>query len=261
VIDDLGIYFDATRPSRLERLLMESDFSDDLLVRAAVLRKNLIAAKLTKYNVGAQNWSRPANAQRVILVPGQVDNDASLRYGAPAHLNNEQLLKAVRVANPDALVIYKEHPDVTAGLRQGKASRDTLQTYCDVWLEDTPMAALLEVVDEVHTITSLAGFEALIRNKRVVCYGQPFYAGWGLTTDMLAFAPGRRDRVLSINALVAATLILYPRYISRHTGRFIEVETALEQLLQWQATGVSTMPMWRQALRKVLIVAARIRGR
>jgi len=32
-------------------------------------------------------------------------------------------------------------------------------------------------------MTSLSGFEALLRDKKVVTYGSPFYAGWGLTED------------------------------------------------------------------------------
>ena len=44
-------------------------------------------------------------------------------------------------------------------------------------------AALLGEIDELHTLTSLAGFEALLRGRRVVVYGRPWYAGWGLTDD------------------------------------------------------------------------------
>ena len=73
------------------------------------------------------------------------------------------------------------------------------------------IAALINLVDEVHTITSLAGFEALLRGRKVATYGQPFYAGWGLTTDNVPL--NRRQRRLQIEELVAGTLILYPNYI------------------------------------------------
>jgi capsular polysaccharide export protein len=74
------------------------------------------------------------------------------------------------------------------------------------------MAALLAQVDAVHVLTSLTGFEALLRGREVVCHGVPFFAGWGLTRD-LAPVPARRTRRLSLDALVAGTLILYPRYL------------------------------------------------
>jgi len=40
----------------------------------------------------------------------------------------------------------------------------------------------------------------------------PFYAGWGLTTD-LGQIPVRRSRRLAIDELVAGALLLYPRYL------------------------------------------------
>jgi len=83
VIDDLGIYYDATRESRLERILAETAFDDASLQRAATLRERIIAGGLTKYNVGAGGWQRPSNAHRVILVPGQVEPEASIASGAP----------------------------------------------------------------------------------------------------------------------------------------------------------------------------------
>ncbi len=56
-------------------------------------------------------------------------------------------------------------------------------------------------------MTSLTGFEALLRGKAVFTYGLPFYAGWGLTQDRHAHP--RRHRRLSIDELVAAALIGY----------------------------------------------------
>ena len=68
----------------------------------------------------------------------------------------------------------------------------------------------LDWADHVVTITSLMGFEALMRGKRVTTLGRPFYSGWGLTDDL---APPGRTRGLSLEELIAAALILYPRYI------------------------------------------------
>jgi capsular polysaccharide export protein len=117
VVDRRGIYFDATRPSDLEVLLAETAFSSDLLERAAGLRTRIVAEGLTKYNVGTKVWRRPPHITRVLLVPGQVESDASIAYGAPDIKTNLALLQAVRAANPDAHVLYKPHPDVSAGMR------------------------------------------------------------------------------------------------------------------------------------------------
>ena len=111
------------------------------------------------------------------------------------------------------------------------------------------------MVDELHTLTSLAGFEALLRGKTVVCYGQPFYSGWGLTSDMIPVA--RRTRQLTLNELVAGALMLYPTYISRTTGRFTTPERALDELLAWRQQQPGGVSLWTRLKRVVLRLWAR----
>lgn len=250
VMDQSGIYFDATRPSNLERILNSTTFDSILLDRAKHLRGRLVADGLTKYNVGAAGWTRPdcgvlsdkAQPLQVILVPGQVETDASLAYGAPGIRRNIDLLRAVRTENTEAYLIYKPHPDVVAGLRrEGDGELDAAR-WCDEVLVDVSMGSLLLLVDEVHTLTSLTGFEALLRGKKVVCYGQPFYAGWGLTRDILPIE--RRVRRISLDELVAGVLVLYPAYVSRTTGRFTTPERALDELLIWCDNARVLLPWW-----------------
>jgi capsular polysaccharide export protein len=253
IIDRQGIYYNATCASDLEGLLAKTDFSTALLERAAALRQRISTAGLTKYNVGSGAWQRPADTNKVILVPGQVETDASLAFGAPGICRNLDLLKAVREANPHAYVIYKPHPDVVAGMRKRGENEDSASHYCDEVVVDLPMGQLLNQVDEVHVLTSLAGFEALLRGKHVATYGQPFYAGWGLTRDHCP--PQRRQRKLSLDALVAGALILYPTYVSRSTGRFTTPEGALDELLAWRAAppaGGLFMNLKRRILRLVV---------
>jgi capsular polysaccharide export protein len=59
-------------------------------------------------------------------------------------------------------------------------------------------------------MTSLLGFEALIRGKSVTCLGLPFYCGWGLTRDRQE-VPRRHARP-DILGLIHAYLIEYQRY-------------------------------------------------
>ena len=272
VIDDLGIYFDATRPSRLEHLLRLHDFDDALCERARALRTAIVNAGLTKYNVGGTPWQRPAGTRRVVLVPGQVETDASIQWGAGALRTNAALLQAVREAEPDAWVVYKPHPDVVAGLRQTdtswQAACESLRAHCDEVVIDVPMHTLLAAVDHVHTLTSLTGFEALLRERPVTTWGMPFYAGWGLTDDRVGAdhpARQRRKRRLLLDELVAATLILYPTYLSRHSGAYTTPEQALLELREWQRLGTregsAATHAWRAAKRRVLHAVARWRQR
>lgn len=251
VCDDLGMYYDASRPSRLEVILRRTTFTPELCDRAEALRKAILAAGLTKYNLAHPNegWRRPPTSRRVILVPGQVETDASIRHGAADIRTNLALLQAVRAANPDAYIVYKPHPDVVAGLRQGGHDAEGMRATCDELLLGGDMAQILAVVDEVHTLTSLTGFEALLRGVSVTCYGRPFYAGWGLTQDKAYIL--RRGRELTLPELVAGALILYPTYISRTTGRFTTPERAVSELMAWRDAGGSRLPLWRRMLRPI----------
>ncbi|WP_202802790.1 hypothetical protein [Halomonas smyrnensis] len=235
VIDSKGIYYDPRTPSTLETLLNSGGFSSSDAERAALLMQRLIKENVTKYNVGVSVWQRPDAHRRVILVPGQVESDASILYGAGEIRTNIDLLKAVRSENPEAHILYKPHPDVLANLReQGVGEGDALE-HCDEVITDALMAQLLDDVDEVHVMTSLAGFEGLIRRKTVVVYGSPFYAGWGLTRDKQSHP--RRRRTLSLEQLVAGTLIYYPTYVSLKTGYYMTAEDALDQLIDWRENG------------------------
>ena len=234
VTDDLGIYYDPAIPSRLEQLIL-SPLPPGGQARAEALIDTLRATALTKYNLGGTIPDLPQG--RRILIPGQVEDDASLQTGAGDIRTNAALLQTVWEQNPDAILLYKPHPDVEAGLRPGAVPDEIALKFADAILPHTDIAALLPLIDEVWTLTSLTGFEALIRGKTVTTLGAPFYAGWGLTTD-LGTLPRRRlrrdDGSLqprpSLAHLVHATLIAYPRYWDPVSRRPCPPEVAAERL-------------------------------
>jgi len=227
VVDDLGIYYDPSRPSRLETLIEASAaLSDADRRRAEALIATLIGERLSKYNLGGANVADLPTGRR-ILVPGQVEDDASIRLGATDVTTNHGLLAAARKANPAAVIIYKPHPDVEAGLRKGTVSEAT--SLADVVATKADPLALIDQVDEVWTMTSLLGFEALLRGKKVTCLGSPFYAGWGLTDDR-AMPVTRRSASPDVIALAHAVLIDYPRYFDPKSGLPCPVEVAVERL-------------------------------
>jgi len=231
VLDRRGIYYDAGASSDLEVLLNETRFDEDLLARAGGLRAQLVARGLSKYNVGASGAALPFDPpmdRKVILVPGQVETDASIASGSPLFKTNLALLREVRRSSPDAFIVYKPHPDVVGGGRFGEVNEETPGKLFDAMVADVSIAELLGRVDEVHTLCSLAGFEALLRGVKVATYGMPFYAGWGLTEDRLACP--RRQRRLDLDQLVAGALILYPLYIDPQSGDHVNVETAVQLL-------------------------------
>jgi capsular polysaccharide export protein len=168
-------------------------------------------------------------------------------------------LRRVREDRRDAHLVYKPHPDVLARKRSAGADLDEAHRWCDEVVTDVPIGSLLDAVDEVHVLTSLAGFEALLRGKRVVCHGSPFYAGWGLTEDTQKHP--RRTRRLTLDELVAAALILYPTYVSRVSGAFTTPERALYELQHWQQIAPPREAGWLRVMRAVKRMRDRWRRR
>lgn len=228
-LDDLGIYFDPTRESRLEHLISEAaQMPPEALLRIERLLARILSAGLTKYNTGAAETLPDTGDREIIVVPGQVEDDASIRKGTQRVSTNAGLLTWAREAFPDAFLIYKPHPDVEAGLRTGLVAEDVM-AMADHISRGTDANALLEQVDRVVTMTSGMGFEALLRGVAVTTLGTPFYAGWGLCDDH-GDIPARRQAKPSVLALAHAVLIAYPRYLDPVTGMPCPVEVAVDRL-------------------------------
>ena len=237
VCDDLGIYYDPTRESRLERwIAARASLRPDQQARAEALIGRLGAAGLSKYNLGQPAPELPQGHR--ILVPGQVEDDASIRLGAGGICTNLALLERARADNPGAVILYKPHPDVEAGLRPGQIAEANLARLADMVLARTDPAAVLGAVNEVWTMTSLIGFEALLRGVKVTTTGAPFYAGWGLTRDLGRVPTRRAGCRPALAGLVHAALIDYPRYRDPVTRQPCPVEVVVDRL----ATGKLPRP-------------------
>lgn len=229
--DSEGIYFDASKPSRLETILTSTEFDGALLERAKRLRQAIVSMGITKYNLPAPpspDYRGQAEGRAIVLVAGQVPNDASLRLGMASHDSDLELLSAVRRTRADAFIVYKQHPDLLAEPYLHPTRIRPPHDIADLVVGNVDLNELLHAADEVHVATSQIGFEALLRERPVWCYGLPFYAGWGLTVD--AVVSLRRKRTLSLDALVAGALILYPRYWSNIADLPCEVEDVVAEL-------------------------------
>jgi capsular polysaccharide export protein len=249
VIDEQGIYYDATKPSDLETLLRQcGPLSAEQKMRVQNLQTKLLTQRVSKYNVGESadsandqqiSWMQAAklSGKPRILIVGQVEDDLSVQYCGSAIKTNSALVERVCQENPGAYLIYKPHPDVEAGLRAGKVAEAHLR-HVQAVAYDTAMPDCLEHVDEIHTISSLTGFEALLRGLNVTCYGLPFYAGWGLTTDIDAhLSPKskylerrRRDTQLTLKQLLYCALICYPLYRLPNGYGLAQVEQVIDYL-------------------------------
>ena len=236
VIDRSGIYYDASRPSDIETMLETAEICADEIARAAALRTRILAARVTKYNVGRRGTglAAPAGRERILVV-GQVAVDAGVRRTMSATLDvtraetiNADLLVAARAAFPTAFIVYKPHPDVAGGLRPGLVPAEITARHADRVVADADIVDLIEACDRIVTLSSLSGFEALLRGKVVTCFGLPFYAGWGLTDDTTTCP--RRTRRRTLDELVAIALLRYCRHVDPATCTPCAPEAIIDRL-------------------------------
>ncbi|MGE4430274.1 MAG: capsular polysaccharide biosynthesis protein [Sphingobium sp.] len=235
VLDPHGIYFDPRSPSGLERELAPSHFDAAELSVARNIRRQILERGITKYNMEARHPAQwPSAGQSVLLVPGQVEDDASILFGCTDIRTNSALLAAVRTGNPDAFIVYKPHPDVLSGNRRGALALKEARRWADHIETDLSVISCIEACDEVHTMTSLTGFDALLRDKKVVTYGQPFYAGWGLTEDLGISETVHRRRTarLIVEELVAGTLLRYPFYWDPDLKGFTNCDAVIRRIVE-----------------------------
>ena len=228
-LDDLGIYYDATAPSRLEALIKQP-LTGDQKIRIDKVQALWRQYGLSKYNAG-QDYAKPLPDDYVLVVD-QVKNDASIRYGLANGETFQTMLDRAIKENPDLHIIVKIHPDIYTRSKMGHYDISTLRSIPNlvVIAENCLPTRLIRQARKVYTVTSQVGFEALLWGRPVCCMGMPFYAGWGLTEDALP-APARREPV-SIEQLAFAVLVSYARYINPIDRSLCEIETIIQFLAE-----------------------------
>ncbi len=233
VLDSQGIYYNATQPSDLEQSLNTMELPALALSRGQALIQLLLEQRVSKYNLTgmkADPFQGARDKQLKVLVTGQVDSDASLKFGSPEVAKNSELLRRVRESlhGKEAMVVYKPHPDVVQAGRSGHVPEQEALKWADKVVTDIDIFDCIAACDELHVMSSQAGFEALLQHKTVHCWGIPFYSGWGLTIDHMVCERRRKKRTLA--ELVYIALCYYPRYIHWGTRRFTTPERLIQQL-------------------------------
>ena len=239
LFDKKGIHYDASKESDIEYLLQNTKLKKNEIIRSKKLIKLLVDLKISKYNLNLKKELVLPNDifnKKIVAVLGQVETDSSIKYGVPNDTipkTNFSLVEQVRADYPDSFIIYKPHPDTESGLRAQGIQESSIKDIADFVAFETPLDELFNIVDKVVVFTSLGGFEALIRGLKVVTYGFPFYAGWGLTIDKLSNHKWakRRTRLLNLEELVFISLITYPFYTSLKFNCITEIENVIEELL------------------------------
>lgn len=228
-LDDLGIYYDAYAPSRLETLI-PTILNKDEEKRISAILSRWKELRLSKYNAGSE-YEGPLPDDYVLVID-QVRNDASIHFGMADAQSFQTMLETACKENPNSQILVKMHPDIYTRSKSGHydvselSSRKNIKAIAQGCLP----SRLIENAKKIYTVTSQIGFEALIWEKPVRCFGMPFYAGWGLTEDFLP-APKRRQTV-SFTQLAMASLVFYPRYLNLRSGGICEIERAIDYLAE-----------------------------
>jgi capsular polysaccharide export protein len=264
VMDKSGIYYDSFKTSDLEKILSTLRLTKELQFKTRHIINNIIKNNITKYNVENIKLFEPfqTNKKKIIFVVGQVAKDASIQYGTFVYKTDLDLIRKVRSNNKEAFILYKPHPDVLSGNRAG-ADLNIIEKYADKVALDLSIFNCLKICNEVHTLTSLVGFDALIRGKKVFTYGAPFYAGWGLTVDMDKSSPAfkRRKRKLTLEELVYGCLIKYPIYWDYEKNKKTTCVHVIKQIIKerdayWRVNTKSPIEkpyLYRQFKRAVIL--------
>ncbi|EOI2645800.1 capsular polysaccharide biosynthesis protein, partial [Campylobacter jejuni] len=231
--DDIGIYYDATMPSKLENLLNAYEFKDEEIKQAKKAIELIKKYKISKYN---NNLDIPDDYfqkdEKRVLIITQTANDASLEFGLAKDFKTLDMIKDAIKENPKSKIYIKTHPDVLSGKKQSDLDLNSLPKECILITENFNPIALLEFFDKVYTKTSGMGFEALMQECECICYGMPFYVGWGLTKDKLECK--RRIRKRNLEEVFYAAYILYSEYFNPYLNQKSNIFDTIQTLAKYK---------------------------
>ena len=234
VEDDKGMHYDADKETRLENILKEYNFSNDIrLMQTAKDAIEMIKKyKISKYNLSPMKLPEKIKNSKgkKVLIIGQTAGDNSLKYGKAYRFTPEEMIKSALEENPNSQIFVKVHPDTLTGKRKSSIDIQMAKKYCEIITEDCNPILLLEEFDKIYTQTSQMGFEAAVLGKEVVTFGMPFYAGWGITEDKLKNE--RRNKTLNVNEIFAAAYILYSNYYNPYEKRECDILETIQTIYE-----------------------------
>lgn len=239
VYDDIAHYFMAEYPNRLIRKLNSEESLDRSQVsRAQDLISRIVDQKVSKYN--SQPFELPPltrGYKRRVLVCDQSFADASTVYGLVNEKSFQDMLLAAIKENPDAEILVKTHPDTVWEAEKRKGYYSRLSSYGNVRILNTPVNpfVLFNEVDTVYVGTSQMGLEALFAGKKVVCFGAPFFSGWGVTDDRIEIP--HRHRTRTLEEIFYYFYIWYTIYHLPNDSAPSEIEDVLDFIIENREVG------------------------
>jgi capsular polysaccharide export protein len=220
------VYYNLKKESNIESLLRSYWVPSEEEWQTAHLAIEMInkygITKYSEYPHISESAMRGVGYENILLVDQPIDDESVLLGNADEQTFNDMLLYAFdnyQYAN----IYVKLHPDTIDGKKEGYLQKllvkHGLNDHPSIKLIDTHcnITSLFHFINDIFVVTSQVGFEALLRNKNVRCFGTPFYSGWGLTTDMQTLSESKPQR--SLMDLFIALVLQHTLYLNPFTGK------------------------------------------
>lgn len=222
ILDDMGYYFDARIPSRLERTLNSSyaALTQEQAQRARRLIERIKSEGITKYNYSSTPKTMINLPPSSVLIIDQKQGDASIEFAGATTETFELMISAAIRENPNSTIFLKPHPD-----NMGKNSY-LVDDRVKMLPQNVSLPALLDQCEKIYVVSSQVGFEGILRGKEVHVFGLPFYAGWGLTLDRQKIR--RRTARRTAEELFHAACIQQSVYLHPINHNIVEIEEAFD---------------------------------
>ncbi len=225
-LDSVGPHFLPRSNVGIRRFLKEHEFTEEQRVKGRDLRLLLIEKNISKYNF--VQGDRPVGDDYVLVID-QAYNDLSVYLQGGEEGIFRHMLEAAIEENPGSKIAVKLHPEFKHRKTYLFPVPDEYKDKMVLFADDTDIMMLLAASHSVYTFSSTVGLEAIIREKRAVVFGNPVYAGYGLSDDRCINLP--TNRRLTADELVYALYLQNMLYLSPSTGERCHHLQAIDELL------------------------------
>lgn len=240
-------HYDIRGHGRLESLLTDKfiPLSEMQIKRSRYCIDKIVSNKLSKYNNQQKDFIIDNSDYKILIVDQALGDQSVNLSGCNSDTFKEMLDSALNITKN---VYIKIHPEQLVGRRKGYFNFNipnneqvfvSKQNYPTVKIINDYVnpISLLEKFDEVWTVSSQLGFEALMLNKKVVCFGTPFYSGYGLTedkanTNTLKFRKTFNNH-LTVEDIFYKTYIEYTTYCNPFNFKDLwQIEDVIDNLIR-----------------------------
>ena len=233
ILDDISPHFDGKTENRLQKLInQETNLNLIQLERSKKLIHKITSLKISKYNhAPIEKIKIGTPGKPKILLIDQRFGDFSVSYGMGDEKTFENMLFVAVTKYPDYEIVVKLHPDATSGIKSSYFSKSILDKFSSykniitIGFDINPYS-LFEEVEKVFVCSSGVGFEALMAKKEVHCFGMPFYANRGLTTDYQEVS--YRTKKVSLETLFYYAYLYLSKYVNPDNGQRCSLEELVD---------------------------------